>query len=503
MSFSYTLTSPRSQQCSCQDSRSIVKPLRDNSKFKRDISEHNSPIDRVTSLSTFCCRVCGAPIPGQRTWNVLNFTMNTGLGLLIIDAIYTTPYLYPVTDLSFARVGYVSDNSANILIREPRANLVPLSLSYRQVETNKDLVLDESITRTLWTSIETVSVPLSEDTDFTAAFHLENLEPDVIYQYATSNDKSGLFKTAPSVGQLSKLLQKKYNFLHSSCMIPRFPYKFSHPLHIPGLRHVAAWITRLNPYFMLFLGDFIYVDVPFRMGSDIEAYRREYRQVYASPDWYAASRTLPWIHVLDDHEIANDWHSNTTGIYSSAVDPWQHYHVSVNPPRVRSGETYFSFIQGPAMFFMMDTRRYRSSNFFANYNDPSKTMLGATQLNDLLQFLRTPSPDGVYWKFVISSVPFTKNWRFGEEDVWGGFLFERRKILEAMWDAGLEDGVGVVVLSGDRHEFAATAFPPPMSGRWPVNVTVHEFSASPLSMFYLPTRTYKQRDDEDICLKCV
>lgn len=97
-----------------------------------------------------------------------------------------------------------------------------------------------------------------------------------------------------------------------------------------------------------------------------------------------------------------------------------------------------------------------------------------------------------------------------------------------MWDVGLRsDGIGVIVLSGDRHEFAATAFPPPPDGkeevvglaahpavenpfrpkdadnlahlpvqtrrkRWPLSATVHEFSASPLSMFYLPIRTYKE-----------
>jgi alkaline phosphatase D len=30
---------------------------------------------------------------------------------------------------------------------------------------------------------------------------------------------------------------------------------------------------------------------------------------------------------------------------------------------------------------------------------------------------------------------------------------------------------------------------------------VHEFSTSPLSMFYLPYRTYKEMDDEDVCIK--
>lgn len=78
---------------------------------------------------------------------------------------------------------------------------------------------------------------------------------------------------------------------------------------------------------------------------------------------------------------------------------------------------------------------------------------------------------------------------------------ERRKILEEAWEYSTEHGVGIVVLSGDRHEFAATSFPPPKDSQWPISSTVHEFSTSPLSMFYLPKRTYSESDDEDVCIK--
>ena len=63
----------------------------------------------------------------------------------------------------------------------------------------------------------------------------------------------------------------------------------------------------LKAQFMLFLGDFIYIDVPGGQGRSLEDYRRNYRQVYASPDWPDAAKELPWIHVYDDHEIQNDW----------------------------------------------------------------------------------------------------------------------------------------------------------------------------------------------------
>jgi alkaline phosphatase D len=119
----------------------------------------------------------------------------------------------------------------------------------------------------------------------------------------------------------------------------------------------------------------------------------------------------------------------------------------------------------------------------------------------LIAFLERPEPKGVKWKIIASSIPFTKNWRVNSLDTWAGYLNERQKILESMWDVGLRGGVGVVVISGDRHEFAATAFPPPAGSRWPVSATVHEFSTSPLSQFYLPTATYAQTDEEDVLVK--
>jgi alkaline phosphatase D len=262
--------------------------------------------------------------------------------------------------------------------------------------------------------------------------------------------------------------------------------------------------------FMLFVGDFIYVDVPKRFGVSVEDYRREYRQVYASPDWPSVGQNLSWIHVLDDHEIANDWDKNTTGVYNAAVDPWHHYQTVVNPPKVRRAgtyhkaqrdATYFEFTQGPASFFMMDTRTYRDACKDLPSNSTDKSMLGKEQLEDLLFFLSRPEPKGVKWKIIASSIPFTKNWRVNSQDTWAAYLGERQKILEAMWDVGSRGGVGVVIISGDRHEFGATAFPPPSGGKWPISATVNEFSTSPLSQFYLPIPSYRQTDDEDVMMK--
>ena len=439
----------------------------------------------------------GLPSPRSDLWSFLTLSINILLVLGVIDVVYRGPMLYQSHDLSFARIGFISDTSAKILVREPDSAQLPIFLSYRGGPGSGLDDAWKSAGQAYW---------LSKETDFTTTFTIGKLQPLTSYQYVVSNNRTGFFTTAPSAGQTPPG-RGKFAFLTSSCIKPRFPYNpFSHPLTIPGLKHLAKCIPELHASFMLFLGDFIYIDVPHRFGTDAETYRREYRQVYSSPDWSAASDSLPWLHVIDDHEIANDWDKQAADPYPAATDPWNIYHASLNPPPVSPNASYFQFTQGPASFFLMDTRRHRSPEYPLLGLSPDRTMLGATQLSSLLAFLKRDEPVGVKWKFLISSIPFTRNWRLNSADTWANYLHERRIILEAMWDVSLRgDGIGVVVLSGDRHEFAATAFPPPKDGKWPLSATVHEFSTSPLSMFYLPVRSYwevpGEDDVEEVCIK--
>lgn len=489
------------------------EPLQELDVEETVVIEEKEPRIMKTLLS-------GMPSPTNIMWTATTFAINLALVAMVWDLTYRATYFYPSHDLSMARVGFVSDNSAKILVREPDAPKYPVFLSYRQAEAP----LASGSYDSAWKSGGSLDW-LDNTTDHTGTFDLTRLAPDRKYQWITSNDHGGFFTTAPRPGQVSNRLESKglFTFVHSSCLKNNFPYSpFSHTLSNQGLKHFSRAIDGIKAQFMLFLGDFIYADVPRRHGVTAEDFRREYRQVYASPDWPDATKNLPWIHVYDDHEIANDWDGNTTSVFPSANDPYELYHTSVNPPPARKGETYFSFTQGPASFFMLDTRRYRSPNDNTNGSDPitgeaTKTMLGQQQLADLLAWLKRPEPSGIRWKIVVSSIPFTKNWWYGAQDTWRGYLGERQIILEAMWDVGLRGGTGVVILSGDRHEFAATAFPPPPDGKeeltalgaigmgatgfnpvrdgdsknslltrrkhWPLSAVVHEFSASPLNMF--------------------
>ncbi|KAI1853536.1 hypothetical protein JX266_001520 [Neoarthrinium moseri] len=465
-----------------------------------DISVREKPASPLKTI------LGGIPSSNSKLHSILGFLLNAACVAMVTDVVYRPRWQYPTHDLSFARVGYVSDTEAKLLIREPDQSKMPISVQIhiKDAQPPFDNPLWQTAGGVKWTSNETdytavVTIPLSHS-------------KQRVYEWTTSNNHSGEFLSAPKPGKMPDHNDGKFTFLATSCILPRLPYNpMDHALAIPGMKHLAKVLPSLGAQFMLFMGDFIYIDVPHRFGKSVEDYRQKYRQVYASPDWAPVGQNLSWIHVLDDHEILNDWDAKTTGVYKTAVDPWHHYQTAVNPPRAsragtagvvsRAGATYFSFTQGPASFFMLDTRSYRSRNgepFESEY----KTMLGHDQLEDFLYWVRRPEPKGVKWKIIASSVPLTKNWRVNTKDTWGGFLHERRLVLEAMWDAGAA-GYGVVVLSGDRHEFAATAFPPPKDGKWPESVTVHEFSASPLNQFYSPIPTYKQKDDEDVELKYI
>lgn len=450
-------------------------------------------------VSSWYSLLTGLPNPRSLALSIITLLINVACVTMVADRVYSEHWITS-QDLSFIRVGYVSDSEAKLLIREPDQAKMPVTIDVRLKDPQPpfDTTIWQTVGGVRWTSNET---------DYTAVVTVPAPHRDQrTYLWKSSNGHFGEFTSAPRAGQYPEKYDGKFTFLSTSCIVSRLPYTpLDHPLSVPGMRHLAKLLPSLGAQFMLFLGDFIYIDVPKWWGPDVEEYRQKYRAVYASPEWPQVGQNLSWIHVLDDHEIKNDWDKNETGVYEAAVDPWHHYHTSVNPPAVKrvspagtksGGVTWFEFTQGPASFFMMDTRSYRSNNMIPE-TDANKTILGPSQVADLVAYLQKPEPKGVHWKILASSVPFTKNWPVNRQDTWGGFMSERKKILEAMWDTAAR-GIGVVILSGDRHEFAATKFPPPPESQWDANATVYEFSASPLSQFYSPVGTYKQTDDEDV-----
>ncbi|RSM01234.1 hypothetical protein CEP52_008667 [Fusarium oligoseptatum] len=399
---------------------------------------------------------------------VVGFLVNLCCLVAVLDFLFRGHVLHQSDDLSFSRVGFVDSSTARIVIRAPNSDYV-----------------DITITSSSGTSgAQADPILISHESDYTGTFLIEGLVPNTSYTYSTNASHTGSFHTSVLAKDL-----KRWSLISSSCIKPFYPYSpLDHGLRIKGLEHLSNYVSASPVDMMLFLGDFIYIDLPIPLGWDAEAYYTAYRQSYASPSWSPQLRATPWLHVYDDHEIINDWAANETGLYGTAMQPFWSYQGHANPPtEFGAGETYYVFRRGDVSFFVLDTRRYRSDN--AMIDGPEKTMLGKEQLAALMQWLKSE----IDYKVVVSSVPFTRNWRGPDSaDSWSGYLWEREQILDTMKRNG-----GAIILSGDRHEHATTKFPPKNAGEKPVI----EFSTSPLNQFYEPfDRFHKEIEDTDISI---
>ncbi|KAK0384582.1 hypothetical protein NLU13_8668 [Sarocladium strictum] len=382
----------------------------------------------------------------------------------VLDFLYRGELFHRSHDLSFSRVGYVDETTSRVVLR------APLQHSTR---------VEMTISLTDATPISKQVMPVSESDDYTATFIFTDLVPDTEYIYVTNASHTGSFRTAPEN-------PKRWSLASTSCIKPFYPYNpLDHGLRIKGFEHLADHYATEPFDMMLFLGDFIYIDLPVAHGWSRESYRRAYRQVYASPSWSSTLRSIPWVHVYDDHEIINDYHpaqDDNDALYQPAMAPFRAYQGAANPPSTFGAhKTHFTFHRGDVSFFVLDTRRHRSDQQLRD--DGRKTMLGLEQRADLDRWLAEEKR----WKVVVSSVPFTRNWQGPDKnDSWAGYLWERDWVLERM-----KATEGVVILSGDRHEHATTIFPAHSASQKPVI----EFSTSPLSQFFESFARHHQEVD--------
>jgi len=130
----------------------------------------------------------------------------------------------------------------------------------------------------------------------------------------------------------------------------------------------------------------------------------------------------------------------------------------------------------------MDTRRYRTAAAV------DATMLGETQLAALHSWLSHANGTASF-KFIVSSVPFTSLWgQDAASDSWAAFPTEKAALLEAFHSVP-----NVIIISGDRHEFASIEFNTPHMH------IVREYSTSPLSMFDIPFfRTLRMQSNDTV-----
>ncbi|KAJ2827674.1 hypothetical protein GGI24_002590 [Coemansia furcata] len=398
--------------------------------------------------------------------NALLLFVHLILFAMVLDFVYR-PLLAPGLDLLVFRPGHVSHDSAKLHIRYPDGG--ELELRYRELGDGPDSIYASNVP---WESAG-VFEPPTNATDFTMTTALMNLRPSTKYVVAlhcrqptlyaeTALLSSVEFKTAPVPGRPAHL-----RFATGSCIKPNFPYR---PTLSPDIRGFASILDHSEDLDMVvFLGDFIYADLPLYFGSSVEDYRRLYRQVYRTQSARRLMRKVPMVHVYDDHEIMNNWHTGDAPPMGSAMAAYNEYNGLANPPSPPN-HAFYNFTYGDIAFYAWDTRRYRSH--WETEGSGRATMLGKEQKAHFIQWLAAVNHTAAV-KFVISSVPLTFGWSNvdSSQDTWRGYPTERAEILELT-----KYVPNLFFLSGDRHEMAAVELP---SG----NI---EFSTSPVSQFTFP-----------------
>ncbi|KAJ2091319.1 hypothetical protein IW138_002018 [Coemansia sp. RSA 986] len=394
---------------------------------------------------------------------------------MVLDFVYR-PLVFPGDDLLIFRPGFVAHDSARLHIRY--ADEGKLELRYRPLVTRTGGSAGWNTAKAANVPWESAGLfdPPTNLTDYTKTVDLAKLQPATKYVVELHNlaptlhAKSVLlgsveFTTSPVPGQPARL-----RFGTGSCIKPNFPYRPGTP-DIYGFSSILEHSDTLHMF--MFLGDFIYADVPLYFGTDTEDYRRLYRQVYMAPSTRRLLRKLPMLHVYDDHEIKNNWHSKDSPPMGSAMAAYAEYNGQPNPPPPTPDVAYYNFTYGDIAFYAWDTRRYRTLwEEKGTEGNEGKSMLGAKQKEHFTQWLRDVNHTAAV-KFVVSSVPVTTAWsnHDSSQDTWRGYPTERAEILHLT-----KHVPNLFFLSGDRHEMAAVQLP---SG----NI---EFSTSPVSQFTFP-----------------
>lgn len=381
------------------------------------------------------------------------FLVLLAMSMVCIAVVFELPNGYQ-SNLEVVYLGSYSNSNQKVMVRAPSATSIVV-----QYSTDNATWLDAS---------PNPGFP-NISTDYVTVFNM-NMLPGTLYYVRVNETFTNSFSlgapfsftTPVAPGDASNV-----TFAFGSCQFPFYGRG------LPRWNDVAA----LNPDFVLFIGDFIYADVPRPvMPTDREWFQMLYRQILSKSEFQNNFIKWPSYFMFDDHEIFNDYNNATNTnleIYSNAIQgAWQSYLGQGNPSP--SPPYYFNFTVGQGSFFVLDTRSFRSQPLLS-----TSSMLGTTQRNDLLQWLST---DTSVFKFIVSTVTWTRN--FPREDSWSGFPIERATILSHITTNNI---TGVTLLSGDDHTLGVYELLP----------GIYEFSASPVDGF--GTITGHENEDPTIC----
>ncbi|MFB9907116.1 alkaline phosphatase D family protein [Allokutzneria oryzae] len=341
-------------------------------------------------------------------------------------------------------------------------------MAARTVQVEWELATDERFTRIERRGVETAVPELGH------SVHVEliGLRPGHCYYYRFRADghlsPAGRTRTAPAARSITSPLTMCF----ASCA------QYEHG-YFTAYRRLAEEC----PDLVLHLGDYQYEYAPnvyVAPGGNVRDhvgpktttlanYRQRYAQYKTDPDLQAAHAVAPWVVVLDDHEVENNW----AGMVPEKPDPrfaekrraaFQAYYE--NMPLRRSALPTGSEMRlyrrigwgGLATFHMLDTRQYRDDQACGDGTkscperfNPKRTITGAAQEAWLLDGFRRSR---ARWDVLGQQVFFSqKDVQVGpgernDMDAWDGYAASRDRIVEGWTSAGVRNAV---VLTGDVH----------------------------------------------------
>jgi phosphodiesterase/alkaline phosphatase D-like protein/predicted AlkP superfamily pyrophosphatase or phosphodiesterase len=261
--------------------------------------------------------------------------------------------------------------------------------------------------------------------------------------------------------------------------------------------------------FFVELGDTIYGDVASpavknpdgtekQQSTTLTDYRTKQAEVYnvryglnTLADLRASTSILA---TIDDHEVTNDFaggqdlakssaaqqalYGATTGLvndsplFENGLQAFQEYNpikdLTYNTPNdpVLNGERKFyryNTFGKDAATFVLDARSFRSTElapvtdtsnttqvvtFLASSFDPTRTMLGKQQVQDLKTDLLNAQSNGTTWKFIMVPEPMQNIGVLAASDRFEGYAAERTEILKFVNDNNISN---VVFVAADFH----------------------------------------------------
>lgn len=339
----------------------------------------------------------------------------------------------------------------------------------------------------------TARMTTGPETDFTMTIPLEGAVPATLYRYHVL---VGLIGGGASAVDAALAAQGEFTTLPAAQRSAPVVFAWSGDLggqqrcrQGAGGYPIFDVMRNQDLDFFLFLGDTIYSDdtcpsPPNEPGADFKAStlteyrtRHRYQRGAESLRWFL--ETVPVYVIWDDHEVRN----NFAGPFDDQMpagrqalrEYWPIASPVSDPNRMYRAVRYGADLE----LFILDTRQYRNRN--ADQDGPAKTMLGAAQLQWLLDGLTHSTAT---WKVIATSVPLSipkgggasvpgyDGWAGGPDGT--GFERERQVIVDAILGRKLKN---VVFLGGDVHWVQANAYDPDQDGV----IDFHEFIAGPLS----------------------